>query len=211
MCGRMFLEESDEVEKYVGGLPDMIQGSAMASKQKTMQDAIEFATELMDQKIRTFTDRQAENKRKLDDNSRNNQTQQQPFKRQNVARAYIARPDEKKLDTAYWEDPIRRIRYDSASTIVEIDLTWSLGLVLVELGKLLNPLSCRTLLICPIWISKVLIDAPWFLMASSIKAQISLIKLEFSLCLFADSLINLLMVSSIDYLCSWYEGFVLFL
>ncbi|GKA53583.1 reverse transcriptase domain-containing protein [Tanacetum coccineum] len=25
MCGRMFLEESDEVEKYVGGLPDMIQ------------------------------------------------------------------------------------------------------------------------------------------------------------------------------------------
>ncbi|GKB09931.1 reverse transcriptase domain-containing protein [Tanacetum coccineum] len=27
MCGRMFLKESDEVEKYVGGLPDMIQGS----------------------------------------------------------------------------------------------------------------------------------------------------------------------------------------
>ncbi|GJS12054.1 reverse transcriptase domain-containing protein [Tanacetum coccineum] len=26
MCGRMFLEESDEVEKYVGGLPDMIHG-----------------------------------------------------------------------------------------------------------------------------------------------------------------------------------------
>ncbi|GKB66077.1 hypothetical protein Tco_0927489, partial [Tanacetum coccineum] len=25
MCGRMFLGESDEVEKYVGGLPDMIQ------------------------------------------------------------------------------------------------------------------------------------------------------------------------------------------
>ncbi|GJZ13460.1 hypothetical protein Tco_0548690 [Tanacetum coccineum] len=93
---RMFLEESDEVKKYVGGLPDRIHGSAMASKQKTMQDAIEFATELMDQKIRTLTDRQAENKRKLDDNSRNNQTQQQPFKRQNVARAYTARPGEKK-------------------------------------------------------------------------------------------------------------------
>ncbi|GJW05641.1 hypothetical protein Tco_1568064 [Tanacetum coccineum] len=69
----MFLEEFDEVEKYVSGLPDMIQGSVMASKPKTMQDAIEFATELMDQKIRTFADRQAENKRKLDDNSRNNQ------------------------------------------------------------------------------------------------------------------------------------------
>ncbi|GKF88747.1 reverse transcriptase domain-containing protein, partial [Tanacetum coccineum] len=42
MCERMFLEESDEVEKYVDGLPDMIQGSVMASKPKTMQDAIEF-------------------------------------------------------------------------------------------------------------------------------------------------------------------------
>ncbi|GJS06727.1 hypothetical protein Tco_0363523, partial [Tanacetum coccineum] len=80
--------------------------------------------------------------------------------------------------------------------------TWSLGLVSVELGKLPNPLSCRTLLICPIWIIKVLIDAPWFLMAASVKARISLIKLEFSSCLFADSLINLLRVSSIDCLRS---------
>ncbi|GKB55133.1 putative reverse transcriptase domain-containing protein [Tanacetum coccineum] len=46
------VKESDEVEKYVSGLPDMIQGSVMASKPKKMQDAIEFATELMDQKIR---------------------------------------------------------------------------------------------------------------------------------------------------------------
>nr|GEV90077.1 hypothetical protein [Tanacetum cinerariifolium] len=49
MCGRMFSEEFNEVKKYVGGLPDMIQGSVMASKQKTMQDAIEFANDLMDQ------------------------------------------------------------------------------------------------------------------------------------------------------------------
>ncbi|GKC71720.1 putative reverse transcriptase domain-containing protein [Tanacetum coccineum] len=72
MCGRMFPKEFDEVEKYVGGLPDMIQGSVMATKPKTMQDAIEFATELMDKKIRNFADRQAKNKRKLDDNLRNN-------------------------------------------------------------------------------------------------------------------------------------------
>ncbi|GKD89293.1 hypothetical protein Tco_1364800, partial [Tanacetum coccineum] len=44
-----------------------VKGSVMASKPKIMQDAIEFATELMDQKIRTFADRQAKNKRKLDD------------------------------------------------------------------------------------------------------------------------------------------------
>ncbi|GJY33963.1 putative reverse transcriptase domain-containing protein [Tanacetum coccineum] len=34
-----------------------LQGSVMVSKPKMMQDAVEFATELMDQKIRTFADR----------------------------------------------------------------------------------------------------------------------------------------------------------
>ncbi|GKF77399.1 putative reverse transcriptase domain-containing protein, partial [Tanacetum coccineum] len=81
---------------YVSGLPDMIQGSVMASNPKTMQDAIEFATELMDQKICSLADRQAKNKRKFDDNSRSNQNQQQPFKRHNVARAYTVGPREKK-------------------------------------------------------------------------------------------------------------------
>ncbi|GJY19080.1 hypothetical protein Tco_0390571 [Tanacetum coccineum] len=93
MCGRMFPEESDEVEKYVGVLPDMIYGSVMASKPKTMQDAIEFETEPMDQNIRTIAERQAENKRKFDDN---NQTQQPPPKKQNVARAYSAGSSKKK-------------------------------------------------------------------------------------------------------------------
>ncbi|GJX39672.1 putative reverse transcriptase domain-containing protein [Tanacetum coccineum] len=100
MCSRMFPEESDEVEKYVSRLPNMIQGSVMASKPKKMQDAIEFATELMDQKIHTFAYRQAKNKRKLDDTSRNNPNQQQPFKRQNMARAYTAGPGEKKPSPA---------------------------------------------------------------------------------------------------------------
>ncbi|GJW91280.1 putative reverse transcriptase domain-containing protein [Tanacetum coccineum] len=36
MCDRMFPMESDVVEKYVGGLPDMIHGSVKASKPKTM-------------------------------------------------------------------------------------------------------------------------------------------------------------------------------
>ncbi|GJT77035.1 putative reverse transcriptase domain-containing protein [Tanacetum coccineum] len=89
MCDRMFPEEIDKVEKYVGGLPDMIHGSVMATKPKTMQDAIEFATELMDKKINTWAERQADNKRKSDDTARNNQNQQ-PNKRQNTGRAYAA-------------------------------------------------------------------------------------------------------------------------
>ncbi|GJT13625.1 reverse transcriptase domain-containing protein [Tanacetum coccineum] len=87
MCGRIFPEECDKIEKYVGGLPDMIHGSVMASKLKIMQDAIEFATELMDKKIRTYAERQAKNKKKLGDTSRNNQNQQQQNKRQNTSRA----------------------------------------------------------------------------------------------------------------------------
>ncbi|GJV02869.1 putative reverse transcriptase domain-containing protein [Tanacetum coccineum] len=86
---RMFPEEIDQVEKYVGGLPDTIHGSVMATKPKTMQDAIEFATELMDKKINTWAKRQADNQRKSDDTARNNQNQQ-PNKRQNTRRAYAA-------------------------------------------------------------------------------------------------------------------------
>ncbi|GJQ90248.1 hypothetical protein Tco_0001387 [Tanacetum coccineum] len=69
LCVRMFPEESDKVERYVGGLPDMIHGSVVASKPKTMQEATEMATELMDKKIHTFTERQAANKRKFEDTS----------------------------------------------------------------------------------------------------------------------------------------------
>ncbi|GJV35778.1 putative reverse transcriptase domain-containing protein [Tanacetum coccineum] len=96
MCDRMFPEESAKVERYVGGLPDMIHGSVKASKPQSMQEAIEFATKMMDKKMLTAAERQAENKRKFEDTSRNNQNQQQPFKRNNVARAYTAGPGDKK-------------------------------------------------------------------------------------------------------------------
>ncbi|GJW59062.1 reverse transcriptase domain-containing protein [Tanacetum coccineum] len=62
LCVRMFPEESDKIERYVGGLPNMIYGSVVASKPKTMQEAIEIATKLMDKKICTFVEHQTENK-----------------------------------------------------------------------------------------------------------------------------------------------------
>ncbi|GJZ83890.1 putative reverse transcriptase domain-containing protein [Tanacetum coccineum] len=67
-----------------------------ASKPKTRQDAIEFATKLMDKKISTPAKRQAENKSKLDNTSKNNHNQQQSNKRQNTGRAYTAGHGEKK-------------------------------------------------------------------------------------------------------------------
>ncbi|GJY60746.1 putative reverse transcriptase domain-containing protein [Tanacetum coccineum] len=66
LCVRMFPEESDKIERYVGGLPDMIHGNIVASKPKTMQEAIEMATELMDKRVSTMAERQAENKRSLE-------------------------------------------------------------------------------------------------------------------------------------------------
>nr|GEV48929.1 putative reverse transcriptase domain-containing protein [Tanacetum cinerariifolium] len=38
MCARMFPEESDKIKRYIGGLSNMIHGSVMASKPKTMQN-----------------------------------------------------------------------------------------------------------------------------------------------------------------------------
>ncbi|GKE03283.1 putative reverse transcriptase domain-containing protein, partial [Tanacetum coccineum] len=96
MTTKMFPEESDVVEKYVGGLPDMIQGNVMSTKPKTMNEAVEIANNLMDQKLRTLAERQIENKKKQDDNFRNNQNQQQQNKRQNTCRAYTATPSEKR-------------------------------------------------------------------------------------------------------------------
>ncbi|GJZ21306.1 reverse transcriptase domain-containing protein [Tanacetum coccineum] len=97
LCVRMFPEESDKVERYVGGLPDMIQGSVVASKPKTMQEATEMASGLMDKKINTITERQAEKKRRFENTYRNNQNQQrQEKKRQNTGRAYTAGSGDKK-------------------------------------------------------------------------------------------------------------------
>ncbi|GJX43189.1 reverse transcriptase domain-containing protein [Tanacetum coccineum] len=77
MCDRMFLEEID-------------------------QDAIEFATELMDKKINTWAECQADNKRKSDDTARNNQNQQ-PNKRQNTGRAYASGNGHFKKDCPKWK------------------------------------------------------------------------------------------------------------
>ncbi|GKC45158.1 hypothetical protein Tco_1062880 [Tanacetum coccineum] len=48
LCSRMVLEEYDKVEKYVGGLPDSIQGNVMSARPKMLQEAIELANSLID-------------------------------------------------------------------------------------------------------------------------------------------------------------------
>nr|GEU74348.1 hypothetical protein [Tanacetum cinerariifolium] len=75
---------------------DSIQWSVMASKPKMLQEMIELARSLMNQKVLTYAARQAKNKRRIDNNSKNNHVQQPSYKRQNVAKAYTAGPGEKR-------------------------------------------------------------------------------------------------------------------
>nr|GEZ32374.1 putative reverse transcriptase domain-containing protein [Tanacetum cinerariifolium] len=71
--------------------------SVKASKPKTLDETIELANDLMDQKLRTYAERQTNNKRKADDLFKNNHGhQQQPLKRKNVAKVYNMGTGEKK-------------------------------------------------------------------------------------------------------------------
>ncbi|GJX31397.1 putative reverse transcriptase domain-containing protein [Tanacetum coccineum] len=82
-----------EVKKLEGEIVNLkVKGPDV--EPKIMQDAIEMATWLMDKKIRTFTKRQTENKRKQNDNQQQHHHQQN--KRQNTGRAYTTRSGEKK-------------------------------------------------------------------------------------------------------------------
>ncbi|GJX10608.1 putative reverse transcriptase domain-containing protein [Tanacetum coccineum] len=96
MCTKFLADETKKVDKYISGLPDNIHLNVMSARPKTLDDAIELASDLMDQKLRTYAERQNDSKRKAHDSSRNNQ---QPHKKQNVARAYTAGPGEKKAYT----------------------------------------------------------------------------------------------------------------
>ncbi|GJY47247.1 putative reverse transcriptase domain-containing protein [Tanacetum coccineum] len=100
LCTRMVLDEEDKVERFIGGLPDNIQGNVIAAEPTKLQDAIRIANNLMDQKLKGYA-RSAENKRRLENNPRDNRGQQPVFKwqnvgGQNVARAYTAGNNERK-------------------------------------------------------------------------------------------------------------------
>nr|GFA30396.1 reverse transcriptase domain-containing protein [Tanacetum cinerariifolium] len=75
MCTKFLADETEKVNKYISGLPDNIHGNVMSARPKTLDETIE----------------------KENDSPRNNQ--QQPHKKQNVARAYTAGPGEKKVYT----------------------------------------------------------------------------------------------------------------
>ncbi|GJW49272.1 putative reverse transcriptase domain-containing protein [Tanacetum coccineum] len=100
LCTRMVPDEEDKVERFIGGLPDNIQGNVIAVEPTKLQDAIRIANNLMDQKLKGYA-RSAKHKRRLENNPRDNRGQQPIFKRQNVgghnvARAYTAGNNDRK-------------------------------------------------------------------------------------------------------------------
>nr|GEX46081.1 hypothetical protein [Tanacetum cinerariifolium] len=56
-------DETEKIDKYVSRLPDNIYGSVKASKPKTLDGTIELANDLMDHKLRTYAERQSQQKK----------------------------------------------------------------------------------------------------------------------------------------------------
>nr|GEU29343.1 reverse transcriptase domain-containing protein [Tanacetum cinerariifolium] len=84
MCTKMIPEEEDRVKKFIGGLPNIIQGNVIAAEPKRLQDAVRMANNFMDQKLKGYAMKNTENKRKFDNSQKDNRRRQPPFKGQNV-------------------------------------------------------------------------------------------------------------------------------
>ncbi|GKC52392.1 putative reverse transcriptase domain-containing protein, partial [Tanacetum coccineum] len=97
ICTKFVANETKKINKYISGLLNNIYGNVKSSKPNTLDETIELANDLMDQKLRTYAKRQTDNKRKTGDSSRNNHGhQQQPSKRQNLAKVYNMGTGERK-------------------------------------------------------------------------------------------------------------------
>ncbi|GKE54758.1 putative reverse transcriptase domain-containing protein [Tanacetum coccineum] len=51
LCTRMVPNEEDRVERFIGGLPDNIQGNVIAANPARFQDVVRIANQLMDKKL----------------------------------------------------------------------------------------------------------------------------------------------------------------
>ncbi|GJS97564.1 putative reverse transcriptase domain-containing protein [Tanacetum coccineum] len=54
ICTKFVANEIEKVDKYISGLPDNIYGSVKFARPKTLDETIELANDLMDQKLRTY-------------------------------------------------------------------------------------------------------------------------------------------------------------
>nr|GEW08063.1 reverse transcriptase domain-containing protein [Tanacetum cinerariifolium] len=71
ICTKFIANENEKIDKYISGLSDSIYRNVKSSKPRMLDETIELTNDLMDQKLRTYTER-ADNKRKADDTSSGN-------------------------------------------------------------------------------------------------------------------------------------------
>nr|GEU52265.1 putative reverse transcriptase domain-containing protein [Tanacetum cinerariifolium] len=58
MYTKFLVDEIGKVDKYISRLPDNIHGNGMSARPKTLDETIELANDLMDQKLRTYAETQ---------------------------------------------------------------------------------------------------------------------------------------------------------
>ncbi|GJT65792.1 putative reverse transcriptase domain-containing protein [Tanacetum coccineum] len=63
LCTKIVPKEEDQVEKFIGGLSDNIHGNVIAAEPTRLQDVVCMANNLMDQKLKCYAMKNAENKR----------------------------------------------------------------------------------------------------------------------------------------------------
>nr|GEV95333.1 reverse transcriptase domain-containing protein [Tanacetum cinerariifolium] len=64
MCTKFHVDETEKVDKYISRLPNNMHGNVMYARPKTLDETIELANDLMDQKLHTYVERRNDNKRK---------------------------------------------------------------------------------------------------------------------------------------------------
>nr|GEX29659.1 hypothetical protein [Tanacetum cinerariifolium] len=84
LCTKMVPKEEDRVKKFIGGLPCNIQGNVIAAEPTRLQDVLRMDNNLMDQRLKGYAMKNAENKRKFDNSQKDNRGQQPPNKRHNL-------------------------------------------------------------------------------------------------------------------------------
>ncbi|GJT14954.1 reverse transcriptase domain-containing protein [Tanacetum coccineum] len=57
ICTKFCANETEKINKYIRGLPDNNYGNVKSSKPKTLDETIELANDLMDQKLRTYAEK----------------------------------------------------------------------------------------------------------------------------------------------------------
>ncbi|GJW43137.1 putative reverse transcriptase domain-containing protein [Tanacetum coccineum] len=146
ICTKMVLEEEDRVEKFIRGLPDNIQGNVIVVEPTRLQDAVRIANNLMDQKLKGYAVKNAENKRrnecpKLKNQNRGNQVTEEAKGKAYVMGGGKANPDSNIVTDVSYAVELADGRISETNTVLRgctlglLGHPFNIDLMPVELGS----------------------------------------------------------------------------